>query len=60
MTDKQDKTPSTEKGTPRSHILLWSLVTVFIVLAIFLMWAADYYFSPEMLNAARLPEAVGK
>jgi len=60
MTDKQNHETPAQEGTPRSHILLWSLVTAFIVLAIFLMWAADYYFSPEMLNAARLPEAVGK
>jgi hypothetical protein len=49
-----------DKSKPQSHTLLWSLVTVFIILAIAAMWAADYYFSPEMISPLTLPEAVGK
>jgi hypothetical protein len=55
MTDEQDN-----NSKPRSHVLLWSLVTVFIILAIAVMWAADYYYSPEMISPATLPDAVGK
>jgi hypothetical protein len=36
------------------------LLCVFIVAAIAGMWAIDYYYSPEMINANVLPEAAGK
>jgi hypothetical protein len=55
MADEQDN-----KSKPRSHVLLWSLVTVFIIISIAVMWAADYYYAPELISPATLPEAVGK
>lgn len=45
---------------PKSHAILWIAVSVFVILAIAGMWAADYYYSPEMISPASLPEAVGK
>lgn len=58
MTDKNSSEDSEQK--PKTHWVLWSVVTAFIVLAIAGMWAVDYYFSPEMINSNNLPEAVGK
>jgi hypothetical protein len=55
MADEQDN-----KSKPESHVLLWSLVTAFIILAIAVMWAADYFYSPEMISPTTLPNAVGK
>lgn len=60
MTEQPEQDAPPKDPPPRSHVLLWSLVTAFIVLAIGLMWAADYYYSPEMINASKLPDAVGK
>jgi len=45
---------------PQSHWLLWTLVALFIVLAIAGMWAIDYYYSPDMISPTSVPEAVGK
>jgi hypothetical protein len=53
MADEQDK-------KQESHVLLWSLVTVFIIAAIAVMWAADYFYAPEMISPTTLPNAVGK
>jgi len=43
-----------------SHRVLWTIVVLFIILAIWGMWAIDYYYSPEMINSTTLPDAVGK
>jgi len=45
---------------PKSHTLFWVAASIFVILSIAGMWAADYYFSPEMINSKNLPEAVGK
>ncbi|HMT81176.1 MAG TPA: hypothetical protein PKD66_12435 [Azonexus sp.] len=44
----------------KSHVILWIAASLFIILAIAGMWAADYYFSPEMLSPISVPDAVGK
>lgn len=54
---------SEDKNKPensKSHAILWIVVSIFVILAIGGMWAADYYFSPEMLSPHSLPDAVGK
>jgi len=44
----------------KSHAILWIAASVFVILAIAGMWAADYYFSPKMISPTTLPDAVGK
>lgn len=60
MNDPHQPDEADKPKSPSSHTLLWSLVGIFIVVAIGLMWAADAYFSPEMISPSTLPEAVGK
>jgi hypothetical protein len=55
MADEQD-----DNKKPESHVLLWSVVTVFIIISIGVMWAADYFYAPEMISPNTLPNAVGK
>ena len=42
----------------KSHWLLWTIVTVFLVLAIVGMASIDYYFSPEAIAAHKVKDAV--
>ena len=52
-----DETPPKKSKT---HVILWIAASLFILFAIAGMWAADYYFSPEMLSPTIVPDAVGK
>lgn len=60
MKDEHRDDDSQGEGKPESHVLLWSLVIAFIVIAIGAMAAADLMFSPEAQDAAVAAEAVGK
>lgn len=54
-TDFEDNTPDVK---PKSHWLLWLLVSIFLVLAVAGMWSIDYFFSPEAIAGHSAPAAV--
>jgi|GEM_PF-3122173 len=60
MIEQQHQNESRIKPQAPTHWVLWSVVTVFIILAIGGMWALDFYYSPEMISPNTVPEAVGK
>ncbi len=60
MSAPQEKEAAKTTPLLERHGLLWAAVGIFIVLAIAGMWAVDYYYAPEMISPAALPEAVGK
>ena len=55
-----DRKQPEEDQTPRSHIVLWVALTLFIILAVGGMWALDYYCAPDMIHENVLPNAAGK
>ncbi|MGE5469861.1 MAG: hypothetical protein ACM3X0_03570 [Bacteroidota bacterium] len=42
------------------HWILWTVVVVFIIVAIAGMWSIDYFYAPEMISPLTVPDAVGK
>jgi hypothetical protein len=51
---------SSQKRKSGKDWILWTLVGVFVVAAIVVMLAVDYFYSPSLINPATLPDAVGK
>lgn len=60
MTNQQQPEGSNSPKQAPTHRLLWSAITIFIILAIAGMWAIDFYYAPEMINPDTVPDAVGK
>lgn len=52
--------PKDSNDRPKSHWLLWLVVTVFLLVAIGGMWSIDYFFSPESMAAHVIQDAAGE
>ena len=54
-----DREDNEREDQPRSHWLLWFIVSVFVVLAVAGMWSIDYFFSPDSQSAHQIHDAAG-
>lgn len=57
---KNESNTENNKQTRGKDWILWTLLCVFITLSVAGMWAIDYFYAPEVLAPATLPDAVGK
>jgi hypothetical protein len=58
--EHEDKKIETPKSKWHKDWILWVLLGTFVVASITFMVVADFYFSAELNNPNKLPDAVGK